>query len=131
MYSVVVVVGKHFLSAHPPTKPAPMASENLWKPLGVEPIPPNQTIVGRVDKSFFPRDKICGDALSGKSVRYMKELNILDEVPKLDGSTINRITFGSPSHKQFDINLTKSKAWIPQIQHLIVTVVNDARRVLY
>ena len=62
-----------------------------------------------VDKSFFPRDKICGDALSGKSVRYMKELNILDEVPKLDGSTINRITFGSPSHKQFDINLSGAK----------------------
>ena len=25
-----------------------------------------------VDKSFFPRDKICGDALSGKSIRYMR-----------------------------------------------------------
>ena len=44
-----------------------------------------------LDKSTFPRDKICGDALSGKSVRYMKELNILDEVPKLNGSLIKRI----------------------------------------
>ncbi len=62
-----------------------------------------------LDKSTFPRDKICGDALSGKSVRYMKELNILDEVPKLNGSLIKRITFGSPSHKQFDIDLSGSK----------------------
>ena len=61
-----------------------------------------------LDKATFPRDKICGDALSGKSVRYMKELNILDEMPKLNGSLIKRITFGSPAHKQFDINLSGS-----------------------
>ncbi len=62
-----------------------------------------------VDKAFFPRDKVCGDALSGKSVRIMRELNLVDEVGQLDGSIINRITFGSPSHKQFDINLKGSK----------------------
>ncbi len=62
-----------------------------------------------LDKSIFPRDKICGDALSGKSVRYMRELDILNEVPKLNGSLIKRITFGSPSHKQFDIDLSGSK----------------------
>ena len=56
-----------------------------------------------VDKATFPRDKICGDAISGKSIRYMNELGILDEVSDLDGAEINRITFGSPSHKQFDI----------------------------
>ena len=59
-----------------------------------------------LDKTTFPRDKICGDALSGKSVKYMRELGVLDEVPKLRGSTIRRITFGSPSHKQFDIHLS-------------------------
>ena len=62
-----------------------------------------------LDKSTFPRDKICGDALSGKSVRYMKELGVLDEVSKLKGASIKRITFGSPSHKQFDVNLSGSK----------------------
>jgi len=58
-----------------------------------------------LEKNTFPRDKICGDALSGKSVKYMRELNILDDVPNLNGSTIRRITFGSPAHKQFDIHL--------------------------
>ena len=62
-----------------------------------------------LDKAFFPRDKICGDALSGKSVRYMRELNLLDDVSKLVGATINRITFGSPNHKYFDIHLNKCK----------------------
>ena len=62
-----------------------------------------------LDKSFFPRDKICGDALSGKSVRIMRELDLLDGLEKLDGATINRITFGSPNHKKFDINLEGTK----------------------
>ena len=58
-----------------------------------------------LEKSTFPRDKICGDALSGKSVRYMRELGVLEEVSKLDGAEINRLTFGSPDHKKFDIHL--------------------------
>lgn len=62
-----------------------------------------------LDKNTFPRDKICGDALSGKSVKYMRELGVLNEVPKLKGATINRITFASPSHKSFDINLSGTK----------------------
>ena len=62
-----------------------------------------------LEKEFFPRDKICGDALSGKSVRMMRELNLLHEVERLKGAQINRITFGSPSNKQFDISLNSNK----------------------
>ena len=58
-----------------------------------------------LDKAVFPRDKICGDALSGKSIRIMRELGILDELNNLDGSEINRITFGSPKNIEFDVNL--------------------------
>ena len=39
----------------------------------------------------------------------MRELDLLDEVENLDGSGINRITFGSPSHNQFDVQLKGSK----------------------
>ena len=62
-----------------------------------------------IDKSFFPRDKVCGDALSGKSVRILRELNLLDDINDLNGSEINRITFGSPSNKQFDLLLNNRK----------------------
>ena len=58
-----------------------------------------------LDKSSFPRDKICGDALSGKSVRYMKELDLIDDVREQDCSIIKTITFGSPNHKQFNLHL--------------------------
>ena len=30
-----------------------------------------------IDKSIWPRDKICGDALSGKVVDMLKDLDIL------------------------------------------------------
>ena len=58
-----------------------------------------------LDKAVFPRDKVCGDALSGKSVRILKELGLLEEVGDLDGSVINRLTFGSPKNKIFDVYL--------------------------
>ena len=58
-----------------------------------------------LDKAIFPRDKVCGDALSGKSVRIMNELDLTEEVEQLHGSEINRITFGGPNHSQFDVHL--------------------------
>ena len=61
-----------------------------------------------VDKSIWPRDKICGDALSGKVVDVLKDLNLINQVKTLKGATIRRITFGSPANKIFDIDLTKS-----------------------
>ena len=33
-----------------------------------------------VDKAKFPRDKACGDGISGKSVAMLKELGLLDEI---------------------------------------------------
>lgn len=33
-----------------------------------------------IDKAVFPRDKVCGDAISGKSVHVLKKLNLLDQV---------------------------------------------------
>ena len=33
-----------------------------------------------VDKSTWPRDKICGDALSGKVVDVLKDLNLINQV---------------------------------------------------
>ena len=61
-----------------------------------------------VDKSIWPRDKICGDALSGKVVDILKDLHLISEVKKLKGASIRRITFGSPANKIFNIDLTKS-----------------------
>lgn len=62
-----------------------------------------------LDKEDFPRDKICGDALSGKSVTALRELNLLEEVQNLPGANIQSIVFSSPSHDSFRIDLRNTK----------------------
>mgnify|MGYP001398190138 CR=1 FL=1 len=62
-----------------------------------------------VDKAVFPRDKVCGDALSGKTVRILRDLKLLNELESLDGAGIKRITFGGPNHNQFDVFLNGSE----------------------
>ena len=91
-----------------------------------------------VDKSTFPRDKICGDALSGKSIRYIKELGFLDEISKLNGSSIKRIIFGSPNHKEFTINLNNphhsfhagniDEGYVIQGKHMIISYLKKHKR---
>jgi geranylgeranyl reductase family protein len=58
-----------------------------------------------LDRATFPRDKICGDALSGKSVTALKELGLIDGVRDLPGATIHRVIFGSPDAVEVDIDL--------------------------
>jgi len=61
-----------------------------------------------VDKESFPRDKICGDALSGKSVTILRDLDLLEKTQDLPGAHIQSIVFSSPNHASFRIDLTKT-----------------------
>ncbi|MFC1746962.1 NAD(P)/FAD-dependent oxidoreductase [Candidatus Neomarinimicrobiota bacterium] len=61
-----------------------------------------------VDKAAFPRDKVCGDALSGKSVEILRDLDLLEKTAQLPGAAIRRIIFTSPAHTELEIDLTKS-----------------------
>ena len=58
-----------------------------------------------IDKATFPRDKICGDALSGKSVDELTKLGLWEQVRKLPGAAISRIIFSSPNHSRLVIDL--------------------------
>ena len=58
-----------------------------------------------VEKDIFPRDKICGDAISGKSMSVLKELDLLEEAKQLPGAVVDTIIFGSPAHHFINIDL--------------------------
>ena len=58
-----------------------------------------------VDKARFPRDKICGDALSGKVVSILHELDLLDDIARLPGAAIRKVVFGSPDHAVARVDL--------------------------
>lgn len=60
-----------------------------------------------LDKQCFPRDKICGDALSGKAVAILHELGLFEEVCNLPGAAIARIVFGSPDATAASIDLRR------------------------
>ena len=59
-----------------------------------------------LDKSeSFPRDKICGDAISGKSMIYLKELDLFDKIEKEPSVVITKVTISSPKGDQIDLDL--------------------------
>lgn len=59
-----------------------------------------------LDKKHFPRDKICGDAISGKSVTYLRELGLLDELRRSPNKVIRNIVFSSPNQRSIKINFS-------------------------
>ncbi len=61
-----------------------------------------------IDKDAFPRDKVCGDALSGKTVDVMKRLGMIE--PLLATSQIDSwgVTFSGPFGDEVAIPFTKA-----------------------
>ena len=60
-----------------------------------------------IDKAIFPRDKICGDAISGKVITLMNRLDP-EMLKRLDLSPVQvpiwGIKFFAPNHKELSIN---------------------------
>ncbi len=56
-----------------------------------------------VDKAKFPRDKICGDAFSGKSVGIARELGIVADYEKTPNEVVYGVRFSSPKRTIVDI----------------------------
>lgn len=66
--------------------------------------------VGLFDKESFPRDKPCGDAISGKSVRVLEELDIVERVQEAPSEVANGVIFSSPKGDVIQIDFPKKKA---------------------
>jgi geranylgeranyl reductase family protein len=60
-----------------------------------------------IDKATFPRDKVCGDALSGKVVEVMKKLDasMIDEMSATSQKFMGSygVVFGAPNGKELSI----------------------------
>ncbi len=56
-----------------------------------------------LDKAKFPRDKTCGDGISGKSTRLLKELGITEQVEAKQHGRIKSVIFSSPKGDVIDI----------------------------
>lgn len=56
-----------------------------------------------IDKANFPREKICGGAISGKSLTVLKELGLPTEVEKISHAKVYGLTFSSPNGRVLKI----------------------------
>ncbi|MFA6213684.1 MAG: geranylgeranyl reductase family protein [Candidatus Micrarchaeia archaeon] len=61
-----------------------------------------------IEKERFPRDKTCGDAISGKSLAILSELGLVDGVEKADHGEITGVLFSSPNGSVASIPFGKS-----------------------
>ena len=52
-----------------------------------------------LEKATYPRDKTCGDAISGKSMKILKELGLTEEIEKNPHGKISGVIFSSPNGK--------------------------------
>ncbi|RMG41231.1 MAG: geranylgeranyl reductase family protein, partial [Methanobacteriota archaeon] len=53
-----------------------------------------------IDKATFPREKICGDAISAYTVNRLKELGLESQLEPLPKTKIHRIVYSSPNQTQ-------------------------------
>ena len=60
-----------------------------------------------LDKDRFPRDKVCGDAISGRSIDVMRELGVTEQLLQADSLDSWGITFAAPSGKVVSIPITR------------------------
>lgn len=60
-----------------------------------------------LDRATFPRDKTCGDAISGKSARVLKELGLDKDLEKKDHAKIYGVVLSSPNGSIVEIPIPK------------------------
>jgi geranylgeranyl reductase family protein len=62
-----------------------------------------------LDKASFPREKVCGDAFSGKSISIMAELGHLPSIVKFPHGIVRGMTMISPEGKCVSVPFRKAK----------------------
>ncbi len=60
-----------------------------------------------IDKATFPRDKVCGDGVSGKSVRVLRELDLIKDIESNEHAKMNGVIFSSPKGDVLEVEAPK------------------------
>ncbi|MEC7503063.1 MAG: NAD(P)/FAD-dependent oxidoreductase [Candidatus Thermoplasmatota archaeon] len=60
-----------------------------------------------IEKNVWPRDKVCGDAVGGKSLSHVEELGVLPMVQSTPYYQVDSILFGSASGSEVRVMLPK------------------------
>ena len=60
-----------------------------------------------LDKAKFPREKVCGDAFSGKSVGVARELGVLSEIEGAHQGIVRGLIMVAPNGKKVNVPFRK------------------------
>ena len=63
-----------------------------------------------LEKDEYPRDKICGDAVGGKALKHLEELNLLDTLKKTPHFIFDSVIFSNTKREKVCINIEDSMA---------------------
>ena len=58
-----------------------------------------------IEKGVWPRDKVCGDAVGGKSLSHVKALGVKETLEQTPHFRVNGILFSSPNGKEVRVPL--------------------------
>ncbi len=66
-----------------------------------------------LDRATFPRDKTCGDGISGRSVGVLQDLGLMGQVQKIEHEDMYGVTFSSPVGKVVPIGAPRGNGEKP------------------
>jgi len=58
-----------------------------------------------LEKDEYPRDKICGDAVGGKALKHLEELDLLEPLKKTPHFTFDSVIFSNTKREEVCINI--------------------------
>jgi geranylgeranyl reductase family protein len=79
-----------------------------------------------LDKSRFPRDKICGDAIGGHAVAILRDLQLDDALANLSGLRFRKMVLGNANHVEAEIDFDRARKRDFVIGYMIRRHVFDA-----
>ena len=62
-----------------------------------------------LEKAIYPRDKTCGDAVGGKSLKHVEQLGVKHIIEETPHFRVDGIIFGAPNGKEVKIALPEEE----------------------
>ena len=62
-----------------------------------------------LEKEEFPRDKVCGDAVGGKALKHLEELNILKSLEKSPHFVFDSVIFSNTKEEKVKVKIKDSE----------------------
>ena len=63
-----------------------------------------------LEKDTYPRDKVCGDAVGGKALKHLQELNILEKLKKSPHFVFDSVIFSNTKKEEVRVDIKDPEA---------------------